>query len=126
MSLYVSVLSFKLQLIQYELEVYGHHGFLATKDISEEACGYITYPFSEKQKLDKMMVKCGLPFPSAAYNRERKALLICSVPAGVVTEIKVLSSPKGILGVNCFLQPRTGFPLPQTTPFIFLLISSIF
>lgn len=73
-----------------------------------------------------MMVKCGLPCPSAAHNTERKAILICSVPAGVVTEIKVLSSPKGVLGVNCFLESRTGFPLPQTTPFIFLLLSSIF
>lgn len=50
--------------------------------------GKITYPFSEKQKSDKTLVNCGLPFPSTAHNRGEKAIIICSLPARVQTEIK--------------------------------------
>lgn len=48
-------------MLSLQLQLYGHDGFLAAKDISEEVWGKITYPVSEKQKSAKMLVICGLP-----------------------------------------------------------------
>lgn len=82
---------------------------------------FIWKTLSEKQKPDKMLVNCGLPFPSTADNRRKSYYYLFLVSICTHwSQSPVFPQGTSLLGVSCFLQLRSGFPPPQGTPFIFL------
>lgn len=105
--------------------MYGHRGFLAAEDISEETLGKIIYPFSRKQKSDKMWLTCVFPIPSLSLLLAEEKKLQLFIPASVWNHSPVFS--KGSTWSELFpITEFSGLSPPQSTPFTFLFMCSVF